>query len=78
MSIIPRDIILKSNDTEVTVKVTITDDKVPEKDTYVLIYGQADTRMYGQYSNLPLYVEFTVLDNDRKTHITSIHVYIVL
>ena len=64
-----------------TVNVTITDDGSPERDTDVLIYGDADTRMYGKYRNLSLSVEFTVTDNDRKffqrTAITTLDYLII-
>ena len=66
VSSIPSEVVLNSNETEITVNLTIVDDGSPERDTDVLIYGDADTRMYGKYSNLPLCVEFTVTDNDRK------------
>ena len=66
VSSIPNEVILTSNEREMTVNVTIADDGSPERDTDVLIYGDADTRMYGKYRNLSLSVEFTVTDNDRK------------
>ena len=66
MASLPNEIVLTADDTEITVNLTIIDDRSPERDTDVLIYGDANTRMYGKYSNLPLSFEFTVHDNDRK------------